>query len=309
MQDIATASKTAEFPLPLDIALQADTRPELVFGCNEKIMQRNLKLLQAQKYEVDGIKLYPYKNLKLLMRSPSLPAHLQVKVGDSSSTSHMAILASFLQDKQLHKMLQTQVPMSVGATVFKDIVVKMNLDQFLRKQLLQTAYLEIAFLQTKNQEVKSQKLLQQDLEKKTIQSACTAFIRALPSELYSRYRFNKLLDSKSTTELENKMDKMAEIMQLKSPVTTDTIKEKFAAFLDEIKDPEFQWPIKYIIAQRITNALEQCWNSEEYLQYMNTLLGPVTPTLILPIMILLIHPRTPDLADSDTLRPGKPQKQ
>ena len=254
-------------------------------------MQRNLKVLQSLKYEVEGVKLYPYAKLKLLMRSPSLPAQLQSQLKDQRSMSPMAILSSFLHDKQLHKMLKTQVPMSPGATLFKDIVSKMNLEQFIRKHLLQTAYLEIAFIQARGQQTKSQKLIQQDLEKKTIQSACTMFLRSLPTDLFSRHLYNKLLDSKSTTQLEEKMDAIAEKMQLKSQVETDTIKEKFAAFVDEIKEPDFHWPIKYIIAQRITASLDIIWNSEDYLQYALDYIADVLFHIVFhPTMVIHLCP-------------------
>ena len=242
-------------------------KPEKNFGCDETVMQQNLKALQALKYQVDGVKWRPYAKMKLKMHPNPVPAHLQARLGDNRLTSPMAILSSFLQDKQLHRMLQTQVPMHVGSTMMKDIITKMDLIPMVKKHLIQTAFLEAAFTHTRDHQIKSQKLIQLDLEKKTLQSVTTAFLKALPSELYTRIVYDKLLESSSTEEVEKKMDKLAGMMQLKTPAVADEMHTKFNEFVEEVKTEAFQWPVKYIVAQKIGTALNECISSEDFLQY------------------------------------------
>ena len=141
------SAKSAACPAPLDVTIPADVPKNRVFGCNIDIMQQNLRTLQSLKWEINGVKIFPYSKLKILMHPTKIPVRLQAQLGAQRSLSQMAILSSFLHDKQLHKMLKTQVPMSVGATLFRDILEKMNLKPFLQRYLLQTTYLEIAFIQ------------------------------------------------------------------------------------------------------------------------------------------------------------------
>ena len=251
----------------MNLSLPSDVHVDKKFGCDVKIMQQNLRTLQSLKYQVDGVKWRPYAKMKLKMHQNPVPAHLQAKLGDNRLTSPMAILSSFLQDKQLHKMLQTQVPMHVGATMMKDILTKMDLIPLIKKHLVQTAFLEAAFAHTREHQIKSQKLIQQDLEKKTLQSVTTAFLRALPVELYTRIAYDKLLESSSTVEVEAKMTILANLMKLKTPAVADEMLQKFMEFVEEVKEPAFRWPVKYIIAQKISAALTDCFQSEDFLQY------------------------------------------
>ena len=248
--------------------------------CDKTIMHKNLKSFQSLKYQVDGVKFWPYKGLKVLMH----PQKFHGESAEQAITQTM-MLSSFTQDKQLQKMLVTQVPMSAGATMFRDILDKMQLRPLIQKHMVQTAYLEIAFLRVSDTEVKSQRLIQKDLEKKTIQTVTTTFIRSLPEGLFSRLPYNKLLESKSTVEVENQMAKMAQMMQHKSPLAAENIKEKFSQFLDEIKQPEFHWPVKYSHAQKTIAALNESWNSEEYLQYVVDYLADI-------LFHIVYHPKT-----------------
>ena len=147
MEEIAIRNKSKDHPAPLDITLPSDPSSPKRLQCDTKIMGTNLKTLQSLKWEINGVKFYPYASLRLLMCPPKIPVRLQLQRGDYRSVTQMAMLSSFLHDKQLHKMLQTQVPMSMGATIFKDVLMKMNLRPFVHKHLLQTAYLDIAFIQ------------------------------------------------------------------------------------------------------------------------------------------------------------------
>ena len=232
-------------------------------------MQKNLRQLQAFKWEVDGVKFRPYLSLKILMH-PTKPLDLpHPPRGETKSVSQMALLSSFLMDKQLHKMLNIQTPLSVGSTIFRDILEKMDMVPMIQKHLIQTCYLDIAFLQTRpTTERRAQRVIQKDLEMKTIQSVTTSFLRSLPRDLFSRATFDKILDSVSTSEVEAQMDQIAAQMTWKRSLDVEGLKSKFAEFLDEIKDPDFQWPIKYAVAEKIINALNECWTSTAYTGYV-----------------------------------------
>ena len=232
-------------------------------------MRQNLKQLQAFKWEVDGVKLRPYLGLKSLLHPPPPMDQPHPPKGETKTVSHPDILASFLMDKQLHKMLKVQTPLSVGSTIFRDVLEKMDLKPLIQKHLIQTCYLDIAFLQTRPaHEVKSQRTIQRDLEMKTIQSVTTIILRSLPTELFSRITFDKILESVSTSEVESIMDDIAAKMAWKSTLDTEEIKRKFSDFLDEIKQPSFNWPIKYAQAEKFIKALDICWESDEYINYV-----------------------------------------
>ena len=232
-------------------------------------MRKNLRQLQAFKWEVDGVKFRPYLSLKILMHPAKPLDQPHPPRGETKTVSQMALLSSFLMDKQLHKMLNIQTPLSVGSTIFRDILEKMDIIPLIQKHLIQTCYLDIAFLQTRPAtERRSQRVIQKDLEMKTIQSVTSSFLRMLPKDLLSRVTFDKLLDSVSTSQVEAQMEAIAAQMVWKNPLDVDDLKAKFADFLDEIKDPRFNWPIKYAIAEKIINALDACWSSTDYINYV-----------------------------------------
>ena len=284
MAELDLTSKSAQYPAPLQMSLPSDLIPTLKFGCDEKVMQINLKTLHSLKYAVDNVKFHPYKGLKLLMH-PSKNSVASQSGTQAKSTTSAAVLASFQQDKQLQKMLLTQVPMTVGAQFIREVVEKMDFTPLVHLLLMQTTYLEIAFLQTRQGLTKSQRLVQKELEQKTIQAVTTAFLKALPTELFSRVSYNQILDSKSTVEVEQKMQSLADPMKLKHSSVVHDVKVKFDAFLEEIKEPSFHWPIKYIQAQRLITALDQCWNSEEFIQYVVNYVSDI-------LFHIVYHPRT-----------------
>ena len=256
------------FPAPMQVALPPTARVNGIFGCKPDIMQKNLKVLQALKWEIDGVKMRPYQGLKILLQPPRPIDQPRPPRGETKTVSQMAMLSSFLMDKQLRKMLQLQTPLSVGSTMFRDVLEKMNLTPLIQKHMVQCCYLEIAFLQVSTTATKSQRAIQRDLEMKTIQSFTAAILRAFPRDLYSRTTFDQILESNSTAEVNAKMEAIAAKMAWKTPIDAEAIKQKFTAFLDEIKEPDFNWPVKYSLAEKTINALNTCWTSDDYINYV-----------------------------------------
>ena len=231
-------------------------------------MGYNLKSLQALKWDSDGVKFRPYNGLKILLHPAKPIDHPHPPQGETKTVNQTALLSSFLMDKQLHKMIQLQTPLSVGSTMFRDILTKIGLAPLVKKHLIQASYLEIAFLQVRPTQSKAQRTIQKDLEMKTIQSVTTAFLRFLPKDLFSRVTFDQILESTSTVEVENQMDAIAAKMTWKTPLDVEAMKSKLYEFNEEVKSPNFRWPIKASMAEKTVNALNACWSSVEYIDYV-----------------------------------------
>ena len=210
------SSKSSTTPAPLQLLLPATNAAGTKFVCRPDVMGYNLKSLQALKWDSDGVKFRPYNGLKILLHPAKPIDNPHPPQGETKTVSQTALLSSFLMDKQLHKMIQLQTPLSVGSTMFRDILTKIGLVPLVKKHLMQATYLEIAFLQVRPTESKAQRTIQKDLEMKTIQSVTTAVLRALPKELFSRVTFDEILESSSTVEVEQRMDVIASKMKWKT---------------------------------------------------------------------------------------------